>query len=67
MSEGSSTSSAPPESELAIHAALPSEPAAPVAEDAKSSAATKVGVAVALLVVMAAGAAAWFTHLIPHP
>ena len=34
--------------------------------DKKSSAATKVGVVVALLVVMAAGAAAWFTHLIPH-
>ena len=32
----------------------------------KSSAAT-MGVVVALLVVMAAGAAAWFTHLIPHP
>jgi serine/threonine protein kinase len=29
--------------------------------------ATKVGVAVAVAVVMAAGAAAWFTHLIPHP
>jgi hypothetical protein len=28
---------------------------------------TKVGVAVAVLVVVAAGAAAWFTHLIPHP
>ena len=27
----------------------------------------KVGVVVALVVVMAAGAAAWFTHLIPHP
>jgi serine/threonine protein kinase len=67
VSESSSTSSAPPESEPAIHAALPSEPAGPVPEDAKSSAATKVGVAVALLVVMAAGAAAWFTHLIPHP
>jgi serine/threonine protein kinase len=26
-----------------------------------------VGVVVALVVVMAAGAAAWFTHLIPHP
>jgi hypothetical protein len=33
----------------------------------KSNAATKVGVLVALVVVMAAGAAAWFTHLIPHP
>jgi hypothetical protein len=27
----------------------------------------KLGVLVALVVVMAAGAAAWFTHLIPHP
>jgi hypothetical protein len=34
--------------------------------DPKPVAATKVGVAVALLVVVAAGAAAWFTHLIPH-
>ncbi len=33
----------------------------------KPSAATKVGVAVALLVVMVAGAAAWLTHVIPHP
>ena len=40
---------------------------APREADAKSGAATKVGVAVALVVVMAAGAAAWFTHLIPHP
>jgi hypothetical protein len=28
---------------------------------------SRVGVVVALVVVMAAGAAAWFTHLIPHP
>ncbi|HEY6458959.1 MAG TPA: serine/threonine-protein kinase [Polyangiaceae bacterium] len=46
-------------------------PPAPVSSrgslERKSSAATKVGVLVALLVVMAAGAAAWFTHLIPHP
>ncbi len=33
----------------------------------RSNAGTKVGVLVALVVVMAAGAAAWFTHLIPHP
>jgi eukaryotic-like serine/threonine-protein kinase len=31
------------------------------------NAATKVGVLVALVVVMVAGAAAWFSHLIPHP
>jgi serine/threonine-protein kinase len=46
-------------------------PASPVSGPAmgekKSNAATKVGVLVALVVVMAAGAAAWFTHLIPHP
>jgi serine/threonine protein kinase len=35
--------------------------------DKRGGAATKVGVAVALVVVMAAGAAAWFTHVIPHP
>jgi hypothetical protein len=29
--------------------------------------ASRIGVVVALVVVMAAGAAAWFTHLIPHP
>jgi serine/threonine-protein kinase len=46
-------------------------PLAPVSAPAmvheKKSGATKVGVVVALVVVMAAGAAAWFTHLIPHP
>jgi hypothetical protein len=40
---------------------------APGAGEKRSNAATKVGVLVALVVVMAAGAAAWFTHLIPHP
>jgi serine/threonine-protein kinase len=39
----------------------------PVVDKKPGGAATKVGVLVALLVVMAAGAAAWFTHLIPHP
>jgi serine/threonine protein kinase len=33
----------------------------------KKASGTKVGVFVALVVVAAAGAAAWFTHLIPHP
>jgi serine/threonine-protein kinase len=33
----------------------------------KKGSSAKVGVFVALVVVMAAGAAAWFTHLIPHP
>jgi serine/threonine protein kinase len=32
----------------------------------KKAASSKVGLLVALFVVMAAGAAAWFTHLIPH-
>jgi eukaryotic-like serine/threonine-protein kinase len=38
-----------------------------LAGEKKSGAATRVGLFVALVVVMAAGAAAWFTHLIPHP
>jgi serine/threonine-protein kinase len=38
----------------------------PSVADRRPSPATKVGVLVALVVVMAAGAAAWFTHLIPH-
>jgi hypothetical protein len=47
---------------------MPASPAsAPSVGEKKSNAATKVGVLVALVVVMAAGAAAWFTHLIPHP
>ena len=33
----------------------------------KGGGGAKVGFLVALVVVMAAGAAAWFTHLIPHP
>jgi hypothetical protein len=32
-----------------------------------SGAGTRLGVTVAVVVMMAAGAAAWFTHLIPHP
>jgi serine/threonine-protein kinase len=47
---------------------MPASPtSAPSVGEKKSNAATKVGVLVALVVVMAAGAAAWFTHLIPHP
>jgi eukaryotic-like serine/threonine-protein kinase len=42
-----------------------SPPSVPSVGEKKSNAA--VGVLVALVVVMAAGAAAWFTHLIPHP
>lgn len=44
----------------------PREPISTRPPDKKASG-TKVGVFVALVVVMAAGAAAWFTHLIPHP
>ena len=47
---------------------MPASPTSgPAVGEKKSNAAAKVGVLVALVVVMAAGAAAWFTHLIPHP
>jgi hypothetical protein len=48
---------------------LPASPASGpgMPPEKRSNAATKVGVLVALVVVAAAGAAAWFTHLIPHP
>jgi serine/threonine-protein kinase len=47
---------------------IPASPlSTPPISEKKGSPATKVGVVVALVVVMAAGAAAWFTHLIPHP
>ncbi len=46
-----------------VPAAADSTPATPD----KSGSAAKIGVVVALVVVAAAGAAAWFTHLIPHP
>ena len=56
-----SRSSAPPS-----FPAVP--PSAPLPSDRKpQNAATKVGVLVAVAVAMAAGAAAWFSHLIPHP
>jgi serine/threonine-protein kinase len=62
----SSSSSAPPSS--GRHGA-PTPSGAPLvaAELEARSGGTKIGVVVALLVVVAAGAAAWFTHLIPHP
>ncbi len=48
-----------------------SAPAAPkpalLATSAKKSGGNKLGLLVALVFVMAAGAAAWFAHLIPHP
>jgi hypothetical protein len=48
--------------------ALPPQPpsSSSLADRGKPGPSTKVGVLVALVVVMAAGAAAWFTHLIPH-
>jgi serine/threonine protein kinase len=62
----SSSSSAPPSS--GSHGApAPSGPPLVAAELEARSGGTKIGVVVALLVVVAAGAAAWFTHLIPHP
>jgi hypothetical protein len=44
-----------------------SRPEVSALADKKGGSGAKVGVLVALVVVMAAGAAAWFTHLIPHP
>jgi serine/threonine-protein kinase len=44
----------------------PMPPSAPSLGERRPNPATRVGVLVALVVVMAAGAAAWFTHLIPH-
>jgi serine/threonine-protein kinase len=44
----------------------PKEPISTRPPTDKKGGGTKVGVFVALVVVMAAGAAAWFTHLIPH-
>jgi serine/threonine protein kinase len=45
---------------------LPNSPSSAPALPDKKSGGTKVGMLVALVVVAAAGAAAWFTHLIPH-
>jgi serine/threonine-protein kinase len=63
-SGASTTSSAPP---AAGDAVVSSAPPGPPADEKKANAGTKVGVMVAVVVVMVAGAAAWFTHLIPHP
>jgi len=57
------TPAATPSPRRPLPAAADSAPAS--AE--KSGSGAKIGVVVALLVVAAAGAAAWFTHLIPHP
>jgi hypothetical protein len=62
MAQSSSTSMAPQ--------AAPSASSAPLIPDLpprRSGAATRLGVTVAVVVMAAAGAAAWFTHLIPHP
>jgi hypothetical protein len=61
-----SSSSAPPSS-ARQGAPTPSAPPLVAPELENRSGGTKIGVVVALLVVVAAGAAAWFTHLIPHP
>ena len=45
---------------------LPNSPSSAPVLPEKKSGGTKVGMFVALVVVAAAGAAAWFTHLIPH-
>jgi serine/threonine-protein kinase len=66
----SAASSAPPpmaHPPMAGHARAPMQQSGlPGSLDRKSAPSTLVGVLVAVAVVMAAGAAAWFTHLIPH-
>jgi len=59
---------AAPSSASATSSAAPSA-MLPIADGggAEKKGGPKLGVFVALAVVMAAGAAAWFTHLIPHP
>jgi hypothetical protein len=63
--QSSPDSSIPPSSGRVSPA--PSAPPLVAPELEARSGGTKIGVVVALLVVAAAGAAAWFTHLIPHP
>jgi eukaryotic-like serine/threonine-protein kinase len=68
-SPSSDNSEPPPPSSGRLAATAPARPAlAPTAEsvEKRSKAGAKVGVLVALVVVVAAGAAAWFTNLIPH-
>jgi serine/threonine-protein kinase len=60
-----SSSAPPPSKPIAPPPAI--VPSLSSLTEKKSASTTKVGVFVALVVVMAAGAAAWFTHLIPHP
>jgi serine/threonine-protein kinase len=66
-SSAGAVSSDPPSSGRLGGAAPSSAPPLVAPELEARSAGTRVGVVVALLVVVAAGAAAWFTHLIPHP
>jgi eukaryotic-like serine/threonine-protein kinase len=56
---------APPDSRSSPTRPQPVAVSAP--SEKRVAAPATLGVLVALLVVMAAGAAAWFTHLIPHP
>jgi hypothetical protein len=51
-------------SPAAMSAAAPLIPDLP---SRRAGAATRLGVTVAVLAMAAAGAAAWFSHLIPHP
>ncbi len=57
VAAASTSSSAPP----------PPPAPAPLALAMEKKNGSRLGVVVALALVMAAGAAAWFTHLIPHP
>jgi len=67
------TPALPQPSPLAMPLASSSAPPGPqpvlvgARSERRAAAPATLGVLVALLVVMAAGAAAWFTHLIPHP
>jgi serine/threonine protein kinase len=69
-SSGTSSSSPPPPSSgrrAAPPAPSPSLGPTAASVEKSSSAGAKMGVLVAVAVVAVAGAAAWFTHLIPHP
>jgi serine/threonine-protein kinase len=74
-SSGGPPPSAPPSSSSPAPFTRPSgaplipspDPSDPLLMRRRASAATRLGVAVAVAVAAVAGAAAWFTHLIPHP
>jgi serine/threonine protein kinase len=63
----SSTSSSPPPPSSGRRAAPPAASPAAGLAPAPAEKSSKAGVVVAVAVVAVAGAAAWFTHLIPHP